>query len=302
MKKTGGGFLAAGDVFYWGSYPQNLVDDEKTAAELDRLCGAPKKNRAPWKQYDYIYGCALYADVIAEAKKYRCVYLLKSRNEMFGYEYSDYIAKRVYRFSYDPIAWRVLKIENGIALCVAESILDASEYFAGDTVRNLCGKEVYQNNYRHSAIRLWLNGAFFETAFTERERLPIIAASVKNGAETTKCAVNPYACEDTLDKVFLLSFQEAQTLFCDNRARQKKATEYAKSQDCSEYRTRDEKYNNAVWWLRSPHHKYCNDIRCVGIGGGLGDGGFSTSGAQTHSHEGVVPAIRVRLDLLEWEE
>lgn len=232
----------------------------------------------------------MYADIDYSGKLYRAVFIKKYREED-THEYCKYRKKRIYFFLYEPIVWRVLQITDNAAMIVSEKLIDAQEY----SVQNDKKTEYYKNSYEHSYARAWLNGTFIETAFNEAEKALIQTTVVCNAGYTTKKENNPYACNDTVDKVFVLSYKEAEALFADNKDRWKKLTEYAKSQGCWGYATRDAKYDNDCWMLRSPGHTHENFIRCVGYGGGIGDGGFSCASAMYCALEAIAPALYIKI-------
>ena len=112
-------------------------------------------------------------------------------------------------FKVEPIKWRVLTGNySGKKLLLAENILIGKRF------------DDNSNNYRNSEIRSWLNGDFLQTAFTEEERALIAYTTVNNSARSTNpdadatlwnSGNNQYACENTTDKIFLLSEQEVTT-------------------------------------------------------------------------------------------
>lgn len=284
--------LIVGEHIRFGRYPQSIVTDDDIIEALKNICGKPNiRSGSLWKDYNYVRGSGMYADVEYLDKFYRVVYRKKHREGNFEYEFSDYPDESIYVFLYESIEWRVLKIIDNRAMLVSEKLIDAQEY----SIKKDQKTEYYKNNYEHSNVRAWLNSIFLETAFGETEMSAIETVTVCNAAHTTKKANNPYACNDTVDKVFLLSFEEAQMLFADNKDRWKKLTAYAKSQGLSGYKTHDAKYSNDGWVLRSPCHTHENFIRCVGYGGGLGDGGFSTSKSSYCALEAIAPALYIKI-------
>ena len=90
-----------------------------------------------------------------------------------------------------------------------------------------------------------------------------------NSAASADNISNCYACEDTEDKIFLLSVKEAinseygfaKTLTEDS-ARRKNITDYAKSQGARTCRE-DPYKGNIFWWLRSPYD-YPSGVREIG--------------------------------------
>lgn len=62
------------------------------------------------------------------------------------------------------------------------------------------------NNYKNSSIRKWLNGGFLNKAFSDDS---LIATTEVNNSTASTCQnTNPYVCENTNDKIFLLSRQD----------------------------------------------------------------------------------------------
>lgn len=201
-------------------------------------------------------------------------------------------------FKVEPIKWRVLDINNGEALLLSEKILDA-HMFAEES-----------NNYADSEIRRWLNNEFYNKAFNKEEKSRIVTTNVDNSVRSTypnglteeelkeywDSGKNKYVCENTSDKVFLLSEQEvtneeygfnADTTFEDLN-RQKQATEYAISQDLLGYSEND----NSCWWLRSP---YCAESESALNIDLYGYANFSED-VTTIDEGGVVPALRIKLN------
>ena len=142
-----------------------------------------------------------------------------------------------------PIEWEVLKQEGNKALLCSKNIL---------TTRRFDGKS---NVWKNSEIRRWLKNNFMNTAFTEEEKAAILKTKLSDVGTT--------------DKVFLLSSEEALTLYKSNDARRKTGS-------------------NSQWWLRSPH---CGDGTVTG---------FIDRTGVAHDENlligGVSPALWVDLD------
>ena len=285
--------IKVGDRIELGTYPQGIVNDPDIEHPLKDICGAPRISEdSPWRDYDNQDGKGMYADIEYAGKRYRLMYKEKYRGSKLLSKYCDYRNKRIHVFLYEPIVWRVLKITDNVAMLSAERALDAQEFCVKKN--GLCKrKDGYKNNYEHSYIRQWLNCAFFETAFDDAEKALISTSVICNGPQTIKSSKDTVTCNDTEDKVFLLSFEEAKTLFANNKDRWKKATEYTKARDGFAYKTHDAKYNNVSWWLRSPCLE-CS-VRCVGDGGGIAAGGGSSAREAACALEAVVPAVYIKL-------
>ena len=133
-----------------------------------------------------------------------------------------------------PIEWTVMKTEENKVLLLSKYVLDAQPY----------NKEFEEVTWETSDIRRWLNSGFYTTAFNDIEQSKVADTLV--GTEN-----NPmYGTDggnDTEDKVFLLSIEEAGSLFINDKERRALATKYAKKAGVW---ITDE--GNAMWWLRSP--------------------------------------------------
>ena len=102
-------------------------------------------------------------------------------------------------------------------------------------------------NWKNSTIRTWLNDTFLNTAFSPEEQLMISNTGISG--DNNAYAKNGIPPENTSDKVFLLSIDEAEKLFPSNLERQSSPTLFAQNRGC-EVST----YTSAAsWLLRSPH-------------------------------------------------
>lgn len=96
----------------------------------------------------------------------------------------------VYYFKVEPIKWRILTESGGTALILCESIIANKRYAASS------------NNYMNSEIRAWLNGEFYNKAFTALQQELIQITNVDNSVYSTGYSSNSYACANTNDKIF----------------------------------------------------------------------------------------------------
>ena len=214
----------------FGSYPQSLVTDSVTLANLGTAA-------LHWSSYGYYSGSGSagtmvqgdymhYADTAYNGEKYRAVTFSAVRPaytpSLCGQTHaSGYLANTVYWFKYEPLTWRVLDKESGVMRC--ESIIDSQAY--NNTVYGLspfygnAEQTVFANNYAASSVRQWLNSDFYNTAFSPEEKLMLSAADVTNTA-----ADSAYSCAPTADYVFLLSRDEI------SGKPQASASEYARIQ------------------------------------------------------------------------
>ena len=165
----------------------------------------------------------------------------------------------------------------GVKKLLADKIYSRIPYYGTTSYRDLSGTIVYPNNYKYSNIRAylnstknqfesdggepteydvdWTNAGFLTAAFTSAELAKIKTVLVDNSAATTDVNTNQYTCENTEDKVYLLSYQEAQKELYglnNNSDRIMKTTAYARANGA--YQDNNEAYG-CYWWLRSP---YCS--------------------------------------------
>ena len=294
----------------FGSYPQTKVSDTSLITALNTIAGTlpTSNNSQAWTSYGYYMNCEIsnymwYIDIENSGEKYRGVYFTSYRPQYMTVSassdsstYQDdngYITNTVYWFKYEPISWTILN-ENtaeGTALLLCDMIIDSQEYYRSIDTRTIDGKTIYSNNYAQSTIRKWLNETFYNTAFTKLQMQIILTTTVDNSVASTSFTSNSYVCEDTSDKIFLLSTQEitnpaygfdSNTVTSDT-ARIKKSTDYAQSQGINTNN------GNGNWWLRSPSNNYNK------MAGGIYFSGYISNNNIDFNSLGVVPALQIKL-------
>ena len=134
------------------------------------------------------------------------------------------------------IEWDILEQKDGKALIISRYVLDVVPYSDEDS-----------NNYANSTIRNWLNTDFYNAAFSAEEKERVSTTTVDNSTASTTSNLNQWTCEDTLDKIFLLSSQEIIKYYPTGDYLSTGGTEYALAHDLWYGRT-----GLVVWWLRSP--------------------------------------------------
>ncbi|MCQ2600620.1 MAG: DUF6273 domain-containing protein [Treponema sp.] len=221
-------------------------------------------------------------------------------------------------FKVEPIKWRVLTDNySGKKLLLVENILTANVPYYEDVKNNrtIEGKTVYPNNYKHSQIRAYLNGltyqgpsgevtkwngnGFLQTAFTQNAQNLIAETEVDNSPETTGISgsyyATNYACENTTDKIFLLSVSEvinrgygfaAYNSSGKGNSRIRFPTDYAKANYAYSSLTDDGFGDN--WWIRSPDRDYSFYSSLVDLNG---SGHVVTDVDSTT--DGIVPALTI---------
>ncbi len=165
-----------GTVTY-GLYPQTHVSDESIIASLDALT-APESNG--WYLLDGEY----------YAKRKAVPY----GDESFE-DGTVIIRGTEYWFKCEPIEWKILSSSNGEYSLVSSALLDIHRF------------DDSSNCYADSEIREWLNGDFYNSAFSLSDSY-VQTTAVDNSASTTDSASSEYACNHTNDKVYLWSYQD----------------------------------------------------------------------------------------------
>jgi len=135
----------------------------------------------------------------------------------------------------ESIRWLVLCKTDDRVLAVSRYVLDS----------RLFDEESKAVSWEDCDLRAWLNGYFFETAFSTDEQALILTTLV-SADNNPEYSTDPG--EVTEDKVFLLSIPEVRQYFPDDESRICKPTAYAKAR--SDYTYPDP--NTCCWWLRTP--------------------------------------------------
>ncbi len=253
------------DLIKYGYYPQTYVSDENLISTLNSLTASTLNG---WYLYDDTY----------YAKKIASPYIS-------SYEFSDgttIVNGNTYWFKCEAIEWKILSSDNGTYSLVSTVLLDAHQYDSSS------------NNYKNSKIRSWLNNDFYNAAFF-LDSSYIQTTIVDNSASTTGSNTNSNACENTNDKVYLLSYHDYinATYFPDDASRYCKLTDYAKANGayCYSGSGSNSSYNvNGWYWTRSPSSSYSDSAWYVNLGGYL-----NYSSLVYDSGSGVRPAITITI-------
>ncbi|MCR4662026.1 MAG: DUF6273 domain-containing protein [Clostridia bacterium] len=244
----------------FGNYPQSEVKDESILKELNNKIDAlpNEQSNNGWHQYNYIIMSKkekymFYIDISLGNDKYRGVYFIKYRPFMTRYvsmhengfqKSNGYSINTIYWFKYEPIEWEILENDKNEQFIFSSKILDSQDF------------GVISNNYEFSKVRKFLNEDFLNTAFNDEEKKKILDTKVDNSPESTLVLENENACNDTVDKVFLLSAQEVtNTKFGFEKDcvksdvnRIKISTPYAQIQGC-------DKINEITWFCKNDTEK-----------------------------------------------
>ena len=253
-------YIREGDIIYFGEYPQALKANSVTVSDTAQSNG-------------YYLGSdnAYYAKV--SALPYESGYKFSTEGEVTKGE--------EYYFKVEPLKWRILSESNGNALIVCESIIDVGRY------------DDNSNNYKDSEIRTWLNSDFYNNAFDNLEQKLIQIVSVDNSLSSTGYAENSNICENTDDKVYLLSYADVTNSaygFGGADARERAVSDYSVAKGAW-ISTNKFTQGNGLWMLRTPNDTYSHFIRECNQLGEITDGGTNL----TSTFYGIVPAVTIKL-------
>ena len=213
-----------------------------------------------------------------------------------GYKFSDntsVISGNTYYFKVEPIRWRILSESDGKAFILCDSIIANHYYHHTTSSTTIDGQTVYTNNYMHSDIRAWLNDEFYNTAFGDLQQTLIQTTEVDNSVESTGYSSNPYACENTFDKIFLPSYREVvnSDYGFNDTARCMLTSDYSRAMGAY-MNTSSSYYGNGWWWLRSPLYYYSDVALLVSYDGYVYD---NDNGIVRYDSYGAVPALNLTL-------
>ncbi len=150
----------------------------------------------------------------------------------------------------EPIAWQVLEISDGQALLVSVDILDAKAYDTDPAVIS----------WKDCSLREWLNSEFYQTAFSEEERLRISDHCLFEGWNLVVDKVFIMGNDDIVKYLESGSLGYGSARVSDVRGRLRAVpTVYALAEGCSFM----EGYTD--WWMRSDavvnHILFCMDTK-----------------------------------------
>ena len=134
----------------------------------------------------------------------------------------------------EAIEWQVLAREDDRALLISRYALDAKPY----------NDKWTRVTWESSSLRKWLNGEFYNRAFDPAEQNRILKVTNKNPDNPT---TGIKGGNDTEDRIFLLSIDEANSYFDTDDLRQGIGSAYAMANGSyiNEYN------GDSWWWLRS---------------------------------------------------
>lgn len=186
-----------------------------------------------------------------------------------------------------PIEWLVLARDGDKALLISRYALDAQPY----------NKDHTSVTWETCTLRTWLNGTFYNKAFSSAEQAAILTTNVDNSKNQCYSGWSTSGGNNTQDKVFLLSYAEANKYFgvtYDNSSNTKSRvapTAYAIAQGAwtDSFDKTADRADAGHWWLRSPgnYRDYAASVYTNG----------SLFGANVDANSGSVrPALWVNIE------
>lgn len=255
-------YTQEGKIIYFGEYPQTLKATSVTVSTIT-------DSRGYFLGSDNAYYAKVTATPYASGYQFSTNETVSSGTE--------------YYFKVEPLKWRIISESNGIATLICESIIDNLRY------------DDANNNYKTSEVRAWLNGDFYNKAFETLEKNLIQTVLVDNSAASTGYSTNSNICENTNDKIYLLSYADVTNSaygFASDDSRIRFVSDFARARGAWISKSGISGYYGAgLWMLRSPNDTYTHFIRECSYNGEVSDGGTSV----TSKFYGVVPALKIKL-------
>ena len=203
-----------------------------------------------------------------------------------NYTYSNgtsVVATTLAYFRVEPLKWRILSETEDTLFVVCDQIIAGSRF------------SEMSNNYKESEVRTYLNDVFLNKAFSEQESAFIKTTLVDNSIGTTGDDPNYYLSEDTLDKIFLLSYMDIinplygynDYLNAFDPARQVLTTDYARA--VGTYMNTSNHYGCGTWWTRSPVGEFDYIIKSA-----YADGVIYWMTSYMNGY-GILPALQIKI-------
>lgn len=278
---TASGTKAVWDCIYFGSYPQTELSSDDP--EYISAKAIPSSQRDSNR------------DVTVDGEKYHFADKSDATATGTGYSWDS----GTHCFKYEPIKWRVLKVEDGKALLLSDVVLDCKPLAESGSISTSVTTTKYFD------LMMWLNGEsnatydhseknFINYAFSETEQESILESTHNSGNTNgllshAKIGQKIFLLSDCdlYDTEAAVSFGFAQDKDLYDEARQCKASDFAYAMGILRY----SKYNESCfWWTRSsgafvyPWGKLTNTDSVIG------------------TNNGVRVAIEIDLSTAEWEK
>ena len=249
-------------IYPAGTYDARIKDAKVHLAEAEKLLHEGKTDEA----YYEIIAIPQYSDYeparnfLQSDKKLRTAPYKKNKNMVtFGKFEQDNYAEN----GQESIEWIVLNYDpdGNNALLISRYGLHAMRY---QSSRNNWDPDNEVAPWETCLVRQWLNEDFLKLAFTPEEQAAILTTEVDNSAAQGCYELNQSGSNNTLDKIFILSYGETKRYFetdlgVTNYAARITFTPYAAQSkeakdniEQSDGKKTTDGEPAARWWLRSP--------------------------------------------------
>ena len=240
--------------FYYGSYPQSLVEDSTIRNQLYTMAGSNLESGYDGrKSYEKYFSSVktdnmLYKDVVLNNEKYRILYIknnrLSSAQDQTGVSCQNingYFSGSITYFKFEPVKWKILEEDENHYLAICDLIVDAGELNKSYLNYNLDDKLIYANNWNYSTCKNEeLNNKILNWMFSYGEQENILDSYCDSNSNRL---FNENDEEISKSKLFLASIDEGIQY---NLSENLSYTEYAVSQGLNK--------NNIAWWSRTEDH------------------------------------------------
>ena len=184
----------------------------------------------------------------------------------------------------ESIKWLVLEVKDNKALLISCHILDVAQYHSA-------WEEV---TWEKSALRKWMNGSFYNNAFSNSDRDRIVSVENENPENKYSGFAAISGGFDTKDKVFALCTAEVVEYFgVEVRGfHNPKNTTEALATEWTEYaisrQDPDDEYGYRGWFTRSPASTR-KEVAFVSANG------YAFNSYSVQGNQGVRPAVWIKL-------
>lgn len=263
-----------GTKIQYGYYPQRHVSDKSLWNTLSSVSDILTNG---WVRYENKY------------------YFKANTNAYYGtiFDNKEQIKYSEYWFECEPIVWDILSKNEDTYFVESSKLLDTKQYctFSEDE-REIDGKTIYKNNYQYSYIREWLNDEFYNKAFYLNDS-SIQITLVDNSGKDLSSNENQYRCDDTNDKIFLLSYLDYRNEdygFVNEKSRQCLTTDFSRANRASNISNYGDYRLLGSYWTRTPSYNYNSYAYCVSKGGAF------ESYYTTNNGYCVRPAMNIKIN------
>ncbi len=156
----------------------------------------------------------------------------------------------------EPVEWIIMEMQEGQCLLLSRYALEVMPYHSVSA----------DITWENCSLRSWLNGEFLDSAFSEEERAAILVKDLDNSRKQGFPGYSTDGGAMTADRVFLLSWQQADLYLPGNLGKLCSPTSYALAKGAWTSRSYLADGKPACsWWLRSPGPEQHDAIRVGNI-------------------------------------